>query len=160
MLMNKITSIFLAVALFALASCQDKEEAILKRVDAIYSDVAAGQMDSYELSNRYCSSDWNKTVALVDEYDRKHNEGMLGFFEYDYWVQGQDVSEFHISDLALESLEGDTATVSFKLYNFGSATPMRLKLVKEKGSWQIDDFISLGEYPTDLKAAMQEYIKE
>ena len=149
----------MAVALFALASCQNKEADILKRVDAIYSDVAAGQFSSDELSKRYCSEDWNKTVALVDEFDRKNNEGMLGFFEYDYWVQGQDVSELHISDLALESLEGDKATVSFKLYNFGSATPMQLKLVREKGNWQIDDFISLGEYPTDLKAAMQEYIK-
>lgn len=149
----------MAVALFALASCQNKEADILKRVDAIYSDVAAGQFSSDELSKRYCSEDWNKTVALVDEFDQKNNEGMLGFFEYDYWVQGQDVSELHISDLALESLEGDKATVSFKLYNFGTATPMRLKLVREKGNWQIDDFISLGEYPTDLKAAMQEYIK-
>lgn len=94
-----------------------------------------------------------KAVSLVDEFDRKYNEGMLGFFEYDYWVQGQDVSELHISDLALESLEGDRATVSFKLYNFGSATPMRLKLDRENGNWQI-------EYRTDLKAAMQEYIKE
>ncbi len=150
----------MAVALFALASCQNKEADILKRVDAIYSDVAAGQFSSDELSKRYCSEDWNKTVALVDEFDSKHNEGMLGFFEYDYWVQGQDVSDLHISDLALESLEGDSATVSFKLHNFGSATPMRLKLVKENGSWQIDDFISLGEYPTDLKAQMLEYIKQ
>lgn len=158
--MNKVATIIMAVAMFALVSCQNKEAAILKRVDAIYSDVAAGQLDSEDLSKRYCSDDWNKTVTLVDEFDRKFNEGMLGFFEYDYWVQGQDVSDLHISDLVLESLQDDTATVSFKLYNFGSATPMRLKLVRENGNWQIDDFISLGEHPTDLKAQMLEYIKQ
>ena len=95
----------------------------------------------------------------VSKYDKKATS------EYQKMLRGKSKVLFnHVatkhSDLALERLEGDSATVSFKLHNFGSATPMRLKLVKENGNWQIDNFISLGEYPTDLKAQMLEYIKE
>ena len=76
-----------------------------------------------------------------------------------YRVQGQDCGDFSLSDLALESLSGETASVTFTLHNLGYETPMRLLLVKEGMDWMVDDFIFLGEPVLDWKAAMLEYLK-
>lgn len=133
---------------------------IIADVNAIYREVAAGLLSSDEMNRRYCSDDWNNTVAKVRDFDDKYNEGFVGFFDYDYWIQGQDSNNLHISDLAVESRDADKAVVNFILHNFDSGTPMRLTLVKQSGEWKIDNFISLGKYPRDLKAAMEEYIKD
>jgi hypothetical protein len=137
-----------------------EELEIIAGVNTVYRDVATGVMSSDELRRRYCSEDWNKTEGKVREFDDKYNQGMVGFFDYDYWIQAQDCDNIHISGLAVESRKGNRATVSFLLHNFDSATPMKLELVKEKGEWKIDNFISSGYYPHDLKAEMKEYLNE
>ena len=77
---------------------------------------------------------------------------------------GQDFSELSISDVAVESINGSRATVVMMLHNCGSATPVRLTMVYERGNWFIDDFCedydASGPDTTSWKNSMLNYLKE
>lgn len=69
-----------------------------------------------------------------------------------------------ISDVAVESINGSRATVVIMLHNCGSATPVRLTMVYERGNWFIDDFCedydASGPDTTSWKNSMLNYLKE
>lgn len=138
---------------------QSREDAVLYRVRTIYGAVAADPSDTGALSREYCSSEWNDLLSKVDESDSRH-PGEIGFFDSNYWVQGQDWEDISISDLVLERITDGNASVSFTLHNLGFKTPMKLVLVWENGEWLIDNFISLGENHYDWKVAIKEYLKD
>lgn len=141
-----------------LLSCNREDKAVLEQVREIYNEVAEQPFASEELTEKYCTADWERIVSDVMARDSRY-PGEIGFFEADYWIQGQDCDGLSIRKLALEERSGDNASVTFDLVNLGSVTPMRLLLVREEGRWRIDDFITLGESPFDWKAAMQAYLE-
>ena len=149
----------------------DKEQ-LVARVKHIYNKVFAvyaraendlSVLNDTNFDGLYCSDDWNQTVAKVTEKDSK-NDDEIGFFDADYWVMGQDFSELSISDVAVESINGSRATVVMMLHNCGSATPVRLTMVYERGNWFIDDFFedydASGPDTASWKNSMLNYLKE
>ena len=118
------------------------------------NDITMPNLDSL-----YCSQDWNEWVGRVNEFDKQHNDGMVGFFDADYWIMGQDWQDLGVSDVAVTAMTDSTATVALNLHNCGSVTPVRLEMVKEADEWRIDDFIS-NEPAIDWKASMKEYLTE
>ena len=107
----------------------------------------------------YCSKEWNLLLAKVNEIDSLNHEGELGFWEFDYWIMGQDWHNLSISDIEVQNVAENEATVQLKLHNFDSVQTVDLLLVKEDGSWKIDDF-KQADGDMDLKRAMQQYIEE
>ena len=145
------------------------EEAVLARVNAIYTDVF-GEYNEADLQEsipqsspdeKYCSSDWNKILGKVADFDSVNNPDDIGFFDADYWVMGQDFHELSISDVQLKdkSDDGNKATVEFKLHNCGEVTTVDVDMVYEKDNWFIDNFIDV-DNDIDWKQEMLDYLKE
>ena len=140
---------------------------VVQRVDDIYAhvfDLYGKLSETFDFSSfdnidsLYCSADWNAWVARVNDFDRRHvDEGMMGFFDADYWVMGQDSQDLSVSDIRVIEMTESTATVEFNLHNCGSISPVRLELVMEDGAWRIDNFIDV-KYDLNWKAGMKEYL--
>ena len=145
---------------------------LIERVNNIYQGAFEqyNRMDSLRkagetsitmanLDSLYCTQDWNEWVKRVNEYDEKNNDGMVGFFEADYWVMGQDWQDLGVTDVAVTAMTDSTATVEFNLHNCGSVTPVRLDMAKVADEWRIDDFVSK-DPAVDWKASMKEYLTD
>ena len=143
---------------------------VVDRVNEIYADVFQYYKllaDSVRLQGRlvgikppaykFCTSDWNDWVSRVNTFDAEHNDGMMGFFEADYWIMGQDWGDLSVSDVNVASMTDSTATVELKLHNLGSEIPVRLNMALENGAWKIDNFIDAANH-VDWKANMKEYL--
>lgn len=143
---------------------------LIERVNNIYqgafeqysradSLIAAGYttiiMD--DLDSMYCTRDWNDWAGRVHEFDKQHNDGMVGFFDSDYWIMGQDWEDLAVSDVAVTTMTDSTATVALNLHNCGNVRQVRLAMAREDGEWRIDDFISI-DPAIDMKASMKEYL--
>ena len=144
------------------------------RVENIYRDVCdtynkANQMplgEGMEMIGRrnfdreYCSAAWNKVRNQVTEKDSRL-EGEMGFFDFDYWIMGQDFQDVSATDVKVQQINGDKATVTLTLHNCGNATPLTLAMVYERDNWFIDDFLTPGEGSTDsLRDDMNAYLNE
>lgn len=149
-------------------TAKEMEESALAKVKEVYEAVGKAyssedwQAQSNTLDKKFCSKDWNATVAAVLEKDESSGAEM-GFFDADYWVMGQDFDKnIHATDLSLEKiLMDDTpweAAVTLKLHNF-SDIPVRVNLVYEDGAWKVDDLTDLSS-DLDWKASMKEYLAE
>lgn len=132
-------------------------EEVINRLCEIYERVAQGNYNSDELAKYYCSSDWNKTVQAINEFDAKNLEN-IGFFDFDYWIMAQDYDNISISDIVVIDLNNAAPFVMFNLHNLGSELLMKLDIVKENGDWKIDNFNSLGAETLDLKSEMVKYL--
>ena len=142
---------------------------VVQRVNDIYTQVfdlygkASATSDFSSLENidsLYCSADWNEWVARVNDFDRQHeDDGMIGFFDADYWIMGQDWQDLSVSDIRVIDMTDSTATVELNLHNCGSITAVRLEMLLEDGQWQIDNFIDV-KYDVNWKAGMKEYLAE
>ena len=115
--------------------------------------------NSDRFNKDYCSKEWNLLLAKVNEIDSLNHEGEMGFWEFDYWIMGQDWHNLSISDIEVKNVAENEATVQLKLHNFDSVQTVDLLLVKEDGSWKIDDF-KQADGDMDLKLSMQQYIEE
>lgn len=140
------------------ASSTDSEESILKGVRAIYAAFANEDPNLTELDQKYSSTSLKKAIDDVIAYDKKNNDGYIGFFEFDYHVMGQDFYNISITELKVDSANAHTAKVSFNLHNLGEVIPMKLDMVKEDGEWKIDNYINAGEKYYDLRANINEYL--
>ena len=141
--------------------------ALEQRVKEIY-DVALGQYEEKEtdgavveepnVDSLYCSQDWNSWVSKVKDHDAKLKDGMMGFFDADYWIMGQDWMDLSISDVHVVEMNEATATVELKLHNCGNVIPVQLNMVLEDGVWKIDNFVDAAKN-LNWKASMKEYMK-
>ena len=126
--------------------------ALIQRVMDIYG-VALWQyneMDSHgtaepwmDVDKMFCTRDWNAWLSRVNQFDEKYNDGMVGFFEADYWIMGQDWDDLSVSDVHVKTMNDSTATVELNLHNCGCVTALQLLMLLEGGEWKIDDFIDV-----------------
>ena len=112
-----------------------------------------------QFNKDFCSKEWNRLLAKINEIDSLNHNGELGFWEFDYWIMGQDWHNLSISDIEVLNVAQNEATVQLKLHNFDSAVNVALQLVKEDGSWKIDNF-QQADNDMDLKQVMLQYIEE
>lgn len=114
-----------------------------------------------EFIDKFCSSEWGSLVRQINRIDSLYHDGEMGFWEADYWIMGQDWHDLSISDVEVLSVTPSEAAAQFKLHNLGSVKTVALLLVKEDGTWKIDNFQDADEEPAlDWKRAMQEYVAE
>ena len=175
--MKKIVVLILAAV--AVMACSNKSQVtdmvkvqpldtaeVVQRVNDIYTAV----FDRYRQARTmfkpirrgyfeaaFCSADWNEWLKRVTEYDKANSQGMVGFFEADYWIMGQDWDDLSVSDIQVAEMTDSTATVAFNLHNCGSVTAVRLPMVNEGNEWRIDNFIDVTN-GVDWKANMKEYL--
>ena len=134
-----------------------------KKVEELYDAVHEAYSGddwmeaSAKLDKTFCSKEWNATLEAVREKDSQHPDE-IGFFDFDYWVMGQDfdAENLHASNFELMRIntedEPHEATVKLTLHNFND-TEVRVYLVYEDGDWKVDDL-------NGLKEDMKNYLKE
>ena len=111
------------------------------------------------LTAHYCSSDWQRCVTDVLARDASQGDGMMGFFEADYWIMGQDWQDLSVTDVNVKAMTDSTATVELNLHNCGNVTCVCLEMVNDGGMWKIDNFIDATNQ-VDWKANMKEYLNQ
>jgi len=170
--MKKLLSLALIAVLFAAcAGNQDKhsEAYLTERVTAIYNDVfgiynenndanGLAVISQRDFEKDYCSKDFNDVLKQVEDYDKEHADDDFGFYESDYWIQGQDWNELSMRIESISELKENSAKVRVYISNFGEEELVELPMVFERGDWFIDNFITFGEYGYDEKLGMKEYI--
>ena len=149
------------------------KEEVEARITAIYEEVFGCYLAHVD---DYCECDFDTPEILSQDFfalSQKvlHHDselGEIGFKDSDHWVQGQDWN----IDLAMKLMRTDvvsdsTAHCHIVIQNCGSKTPLTVVMVKERGCWFIDDFISdfiddSSAAPTRLseKTLMQNYLAE
>ncbi|MCR4852271.1 MAG: YbjP/YqhG family protein [Prevotella sp.] len=139
---------------------QTMRQTVEESVKSIYDEVARkynNYDESIDLDAKFCSKDWNETVAAVTKKDEGSDE--IGFFEADYWIMAQDVEKLRIDNVVVQSVDPENARaeVVIDLHNLNETTKVKLDMVQEDGAWKIDDFTDLS-YDTDWKKNMKEYL--
>ena len=105
----------------------------------------------------YCSSEWNRLMKKVNEIDSLYHQNEMGFWDFDYWIMGQDWHNLSVSDVKVKTLTDTEATVGLSLHNFDNVKQLCLLMKREDGTWRIDDFVDM-EFGTGFKKDMQDYI--
>lgn len=149
--------------------------AVVERVEEIYTTVFNVYNEEDSLRNldihmengvyerradfeaNYCSNEWNTLLKKVNEIDSLYHQNEMGFWDFDYWIMGQDWHKLSISDVKFVEGIGPWAEVDLKLHNFDKVTPLCLVMKLEDGTWRIDDFVDL-ETGAGLKEDMKKYI--
>lgn len=146
------------------------EAYLTERVTAIYDDVfgvynenntanGLAVISQRNFEKDYCSKDFNDVLKQVEDYDKEHaEEDDLGYYESDYWIQGQDWGDLSMKIESISELKENSAKVRVIITNFGEEELVELPMVFERGDWYIDNFITFGEYGYDEKLGMKEYI--
>ncbi len=143
-------------------------EAATKQLKAIYADVFGWYaraekdvtlMDAMpDFDARYLSSSY---LALKKQVEKKDSgdaeEGMIGFFDSDHWVCGQDFSDLSFSVKSVKATGKNQCLAEVEIKNCGAVVNLTLVLVEEKGEWKIDDFVTDG---SSEKESMKEYVDE
>ena len=171
--MKKLVFAFAVILLAACASDKaDKhsEAYLSERITAIYDDVfgvynenntanGLAVIEQRNFEKDYCSADFNAVLKQVEDYDKAHaEEDDLGYYESDYWIQGQDWQDLAMKIESISELTEKSAKVRIVITNFGEETLVELPMVYERGDWYIDNFVTFGEYGYDEKLGMKEYI--
>lgn len=186
---NIYVAILLVGMLFSgIPACHAQEyKAIKKRATEIFTDVynkyaiCNKNMDSpnpysviSSLDDQYCSKDWNKTLRAVQKKVEK-TDGI--FFEADYWIEAQDFGDTKFRRIVdVKPLKDGSYLVSveFRLFEGDPANnisdhdqTIHVKLVKERGNWYIDDFLTssdddgnVDENASSWKQEMLNYLSE
>jgi len=168
----------------AVAHQQSDADEVASRVQEIYATVFKVYNEEDSLRNLdipmengvwenrdrfnkdFCSKEWNRLLARVNEIDSLNHEGEMGFWEADYWIMGQDWNNLSISDVEVLTVTQNEAFVQLKLHNMDAVKAVGLPLVKEDGTWRIDNFlVADSEDPEkkvemNWKLAMQQYIEK
>ena len=149
--------------------------AVVERVEEIYTTVFNVYNEEDSLRNldihmengvyerradfeaNFCSNEWNTLLKKVNEIDSLYHQNEMGFWDFDYWIMGQDWHKLSISDVKFVERIGSWAEVDLKLHNFDKVTPLCLMMKLEDGTWRIDDFVDL-ETGAGLKEDMKKYI--
>lgn len=147
------------------------EKYLVERVSNIYKDVCdtynAAQNDlnfteklaEKDFDGNYCTDSWNDILKEVIEFDKVNSVGEIGFFEFDYWIMGQDFQDMSFHDVKVLDMHDNEATVGLILVNMDSDIKLKLNMKFERGDWYIDD-IENQTMDFDMKKDMTEYLKD
>ena len=133
------------------------KEAITKRLEEIFDDVAKGNITSHD--EKLFSSDFNRIYNEVAEIDdRFAQEGNLGFWDSGFWDMSQDEVKLSakIEDVYDVKDKEAIAKIAFKFAYFDGSSHTSnedIKVVFENGKWVLDD---LHDYKKQMKAFVEE----
>jgi len=155
----------LGVMLFFSAPCtyaetlQSPQEKVIKnRVDQIYKDVLSNYSqdisDSRALDAKYLSSAFKKDIKKA-KIRQKQLDDEMGPVDLDHWVAAQDYDRLSFNTGSIV-VQDKGYKVKIHINNGGSKQTITLILIKEMGSWVINDFIIEGQ---SERKTLQEYCK-
>ena len=125
----------LLLGLTGLATAQtfDTPQALL---EAFYAPYFSGEFTEDE--SPFFSDELEALYAADAEATP---EGEIGALDFDPFVDGQD---FELTDFEVGApgIAGEYASADVTFSNMGRPTTLSYELVKEDGSWQIDDVVS------------------
>ncbi len=135
------------------------------QLNKIYSDVFGWYdraADDISLMDRqpnfdslYLSSSYLALKQQVEKADSADvAEGMIGFFDSDHWICGQDVADPSYVIKSVEENDGK-GSAKIQIKNCNTTTELKITLVLEKGNWKIDDFVLNGR---SEKESMKRYV--
>ena len=139
-----------------------KEELVKKRLTQIYDEVFSKCNDEDPSNDGLEDSDdrWLTTEFkdLLKREKEVNPDGMLGYIDYDHWLQAQD---YYKPSMTIESVEmlSDTKAISnIKVIPFSNSDPKNVKvtLKYERNNWYIDDFSS--RFNASEKEVLKEFI--
>lgn len=139
-----------------------------KQLRAAYTEVFAwynrAEKDASLLQNepdfdaRYLSVSYLALKRQVEKTDSATvADGMIGFFDSNHWVCGQDMADLSFTIEEVKATDGGTCCAVVCVNNCNVQTRLHLPLVCEKGVWKIDDFVTDG---ASEKQRMTQYVKE
>lgn len=134
------------------------EKAVLKRVNAIYSNVFSKEAFDENSDKLYFSQAYKNIMKQIHRI-ASQNPGELIGLDYDHWTQSQEPCQasFKVLSANVDSKQKATAKVKVNVFG-GSYRPVTLKLVYENNNWFIDDMIVNGNSEVgDLKQTIKEY---
>ena len=125
--------LFLGLTGLATAQTFDTPQALL---EAFYAPYFSGEFTEDE--SPFFSDELEALYAADAEATP---EGEIGALDFDPFVDGQD---FELTDFAIGApgIAGEYASADVTFSNMGRPTTLAYELVKEDGSWQIDDVVS------------------
>ncbi len=113
-----------------------------------------GQMPDFNAL--YMSADYKKVLREVEAIDKDcEADGMIGFFDYDHWVDGQDFKNLSLDIMSLSGAASGKCRAEVVITNLGVKKRVGIDMVLENGKWKIDDFCTDG---SSEKARMREYV--
>ncbi len=135
---------------------------------AVYTDVFAwyGRAEKDisliakkpDFDARYLSASYlalKKQVEKIDSADVA--DGMIGFFDSDHWICGQDFSNLAFTIKSVKPAGEGKCRAKVEIKNCGASIALEHPLVCERGTWKIDDFITNG---SSEKESMKEYVEK
>ena len=125
--------LFLGLTGLATAQTFDTPQALL---EAFYAPYFSGEFTEDE--SPFFSDELEALYAADAEATP---EGEIGALDFDPFVDGQD---FELTDFEIGApgIAGEYASADVTFSNMGRPTTLSYELVKEDGSWQIDDVVS------------------
>ncbi|SFV30467.1 Protein of unknown function [Devosia crocina] len=131
--MRLLLAILASVAAFGLPAVAQPFQTPQELIAAFYAPYLADEIPENEAAFRS-----DALNALYEEDAESTEEGDIGAIEFDPYVDGQDfmIADFSIGD---PIIEGDQAQVVVSFTNFGEPRDIIYDLVRENGSWLIDD---------------------
>ncbi len=84
----------------------------------------------------------NQLLALIEADAERTPEGETGTMNFDPYINAQDYLDLTIA-LGEVVMEGERAVADVEVVNFDEVSQMRFWLVREDGTWKIDDIASL-----------------
>jgi len=176
-----ITMLLVGMLFWDISTCHSQEyKTIQKRATQIFTNVYkqyalcnknADSPNPYapiaSLDAQYCSDDWNTTLRAVQKKVEK-TDGI--FFEADYWIEAQDFGDTKFRKILGVKPMGDGSylvSLEFRLFE-GDAQyrtsdtyqTIHVKLVKERGNWYIDDFLTCDNDDSNGEANMSSWKQE
>lgn len=93
--------------------------------------------------SKYYSSDLNRVLKACDKACRI--TGDVYGWETNHWVMAQDWDNPRMYIDEITSDDGNHATAQIHIDDNGNRQNVELKMVKENGSWKIDDFVQIAD---------------
>lgn len=115
------------------------EFALRRRVQNIYSDVLKMD-DNANYVGRYCTSGLQRLMLRADDADPM-------WADFNFWVAAQDWEHPQLEQVQVKSFGENRATLKVAVHLFITQDDMSfitLDMLKEGGTWLIDDFTSNG----------------
>jgi len=151
----------------SVASAENIEDVIRRRIDIIYKDVGKSTTDaegnlvdyihsSFNRDSAYCSQ---RYYALMQEASEVCDMTGDILYDYDHWICGQDFSDdWSCSVSKVYDVTDSSALVDLVIHNFGDRETT-IALRYERGDWYVDDF-SPSAFCDDDKAYLRSVIQQ
>jgi len=166
--MKKLSVLFLAVV-FSFISCGDqanldeRSQYLYQQVERLtFYEVYDGKpladcVDLSAFSNDFAAVIQEAAAYEKAEYEKDEESFELGFEFFCYWLRGQDSGPNDgFKELNVTGQKASAADVDILYVLYDQQQHHKMKLIKEKGEWVIDNFDTQKEDLRDVLKSLRE----